>query len=422
MPLDISIPSTSVSSTADKPFTIYTIRIQQPIRTITTAKRYSDFVRLHTDLTAQAGGTPPPATLPGKSWWFTRTVNNPTMTEQRRRDLEQYLRAVEAADDGRWRHTSAWRTFLQLGTTMRSSPYSEHGVKGTANGNTNGGGGHWEPGKGGAVGIRDPATWLAVHQELKGNLHQARLALTRREQAQTAQQQHEAGAAAKKYLVLAGTLISALDDGLRRLSGGGGGSGGAGAAGNRMKNGRAPVFVDDDSDAPVEKLGDGELRRRRDLLSGARKEKEGLEGVLGALAVKSLAAGGSGAGAPASTGVAAAPADKAHLFRGGLNGGVGGGANGLASKRTLGAPAAKETSRTRELDNTGVVQLQRQLMREQDEDVADLSHAVRRMREMGVQINDELQLQNEMLRMLDDDVDRVDSKVRVAKKRIDKIR
>ncbi|KAK0640278.1 putative syntaxin-8B [Lasiodiplodia hormozganensis] len=404
MPMDISIPSTSVSSSTDKPFTIYTIRIQQPIRTITVAKRYSDFVQLHADLTAQSGGAPPPAPLPSKSWWFTRTVNNPAMTEQRRRGLEAYLRAVEAADDGRWRHTSAWRTFLQLGTTMRSSPYSENGG---ANGGVNGtGGGHWEPGRGGAVGIRDPATWLAVHQELKGNLHQARLALTRREQAQTAQQQHEAGAAAKKYLVLAGTLISALDDGLRRLSGNGGGN---------NRNGRAGGAADFVGDAPVEKLGEGELRRRRDLLSGARKEKEGLEGVLGAMAVKSLAAGGSGAGAPASAGAAATPADKAHLFRG-MNGANG---NGAVSKRTLGA---KETTRTRELDNQGVLQLQRQIMQEQDEDVADLSTAVRRMREMGIQINDELQLQNEMLRMLDDDVDRVDSKVRVAKKRIDKIR
>ncbi|KAB2571796.1 putative snare complex subunit protein [Lasiodiplodia theobromae] len=403
MPMDISIPSTSVSSSTDKPFTIYTIRIQQPIRTITVAKRYSDFVQLHADLTAQSGGAPPPAPLPSKSWWFTRTVNNPAMTEQRRRGLEAYLRAVEAADDGRWRHTSAWRTFLQLGTTMRSSPYSENGG---ANGVNSTGGGHWEPGRGGAVGIRDPATWLAVHQELKGNLHQARLALTRREQAQTAQQQHEAGAAAKKYLVLAGTLISALDDGLRRLSGNGGGN---------NRNGRAGGAADYVGDAPVEKLGEGELRRRRDLLSGARKEKEGLEGVLGAMAVKSLAAGGSGAGAPASAGAAATPADKAHLFRG-MNGANG---NGAVSKRTLGA---KETTRTRELDNQGVLQLQRQIMQEQDEDVADLSTAVRRMREMGIQINDELQLQNEMLRMLDDDVDRVDSKVRVAKKRIDKIR
>ncbi|GME54096.1 putative snare complex subunit protein [Neofusicoccum parvum] len=384
MPLDISIPTTTVSST-DKPFTIYTISIRQPIRTITLSKRYSDFTRFHADVTEQAGGTPPPAPLPGKSW-FSRTVNNPAMTEARRRDLEAYLRAIENADDGRWRHTSAWRTFLQLGTQRSlaapgSSP--RHSL---------------EPGRGGNVGIRDPATWLAVHQDLKSNLHQARLALTRREQAQTAQQQHEAGAAAKKYLVLAGTAISALDAGLKTLSG-------AGAAQN--------------GDVAVERLGDGELRRRKDLLSSARKEKEGLEGVLGALAVKALSQGGSGAGASASAlsngAASASPADKAHLFRGGN-----GSATSVRTGRTLGAPAP-ETQRTRELDNGGVVQLQRQIMREQDEDVADLGKAVRRMREMGVEINDELQLQNEMLRMLDDDVDRVGSKIDVAKKRIAKI-
>lgn len=309
------------------------------------------------------------------------------MTEARRRDLEAYLRAIEAANDGRWRHTSAWRTFLQLGTQRLSAASDNH--KGN------------EPGSRG-LGIKDPATWLAVHQDLKANLHQARLALTRREQAQTAQQQHEAGAAAKKYLVLAGTLIAALDAGLKTLAGNTGGKGGTG-------------------DVAVEKLGDGELRRRRDLVSGARKEKEGLEGVLGALAVKTLAAGGSGAGASASTlsssGAAATPADKAHLFR--VNGG--GSSTSLSSKRTLGAPAA-ETQRTRELDNQGVVQLQRQIMHEQDEDVADLGKAIRRMREMGVQINDELQLQNDLLRLMDDDVDRVGGKIDVAKKRIAKIR
>lgn len=384
MPLDITIPSTSVSST-DKPFTIYTVSIRQPIRTITVVKRYSDFVRLHADITEQAGA-PPPAPLPSKSW-FSRTVNNPAMTEQRRRDLEAYLRAIEASDDARWRHTSAWRTFLQLGTSARPLDGGS-----SANGHS------LEPGRNGQLGIKDPATWLAVHQDLKSNLHQARLALTRREQAQTTQGQHEAGAAAKKYLVLAGTLISALDAGLKTLSGSGKQSSG---------------------DVAVEKLGDGELRRRRDLLSGARKEKEGLEGVLGALAVKSLAAGGSGAGAAASTlssGAAATPGDKAHLFRG-----ANGSATSVSSRRTLGAPAP-ETQRTRELDNNGVVQLQRQIMREQDEDVQDLGKAVRRMRELGVQINDELQLQDDMLRMLDDDVDRVGGKIDVAKKRIAKIR
>ncbi|OCL06799.1 hypothetical protein AOQ84DRAFT_296300, partial [Glonium stellatum] len=90
-------------------------------------------------------------------------------------------------------------------------------------------------------------------------------------------------------------------------------------------------------------------------------------------------------------------------------------------RRVLGAPA-KETERTRELDNEGVLQLQKQVMAEQDEDLVDLAKVARRMREMGVQINEELVLQNQMLGLLDEDVDRVEGKMKVAKKRIDKIK
>ncbi|KAK7559726.1 hypothetical protein IWX49DRAFT_522932, partial [Phyllosticta citricarpa] len=375
MPLDISIPNTTVSSTP-KPFTIYNISIRQPLRTLTLAKRYTDFVKLHDALTGQTGA-PPPAPLPAKSW-FSRTVNNPQLTEQRRVALEVYLRAIENDPDPRWRHSSAWRTFLDLGT---SGQRKSEGIAGSAG----------APGAGGGVSVRDAATWLSVFQELKGQLHAARVALTRREQAQSAQAQHEAGAAAKKGLVLAGTLIAALDEGLRR-------------------------GFSDDMFPYGDKLGEGELRRRRDLIASARKEKEGLEGVLSAMVVKSISTANAPSSSTSSTaGAAANPADKAHLF----HNGNGASSTTTTSRRTLGAP--QETARTRELDNSGVLQLQKQIMHEQDEDVVDLTKALRRMREMGVQINDELQLQNEMLRMLDDDVERVGGKIDIAKNRIKKI-
>ncbi|KAK7531574.1 uncharacterized protein J3D65DRAFT_559796 [Phyllosticta citribraziliensis] len=380
MPLDISIPTTTVSSTA-KPFTIYNISIRQPLRTLKLPKRYTDFVKLHDTLTAQTGA-PPPAPLPAKSW-FARTVNNPQLTEQRRVALEAYLRAIENDPDARWRHSSAWRTFLDLGT---SGQRKSEGASSAAG-----------PGIGGGVSVRDAATWLSVFQELKGQLHAARVALTRREQAQSAQAQHEAGAAAKKGLVLAGTLIAALDEGLRVLGGG---------AESNNGNGRKKG----------DRLGEGELRRRRDLIASARKEKEGLEGVLSAMVVKNISTANAPSSSTSSTaGAAANPADKAHLF----HNGNGSSTTTTTSRRTLGAP--QETARTRELDNSGVLQLQKQIMSEQDEDVVDLTKALRRMREMGVQINDELQLQTEMLRMLDDDVERVGGKIDVAKNRIKKI-
>ena len=89
----------------------------------------------------------------------------------------------------------------------------------------------------------------------------------------------------------------------------------------------------------------------------------------------------------------------------------------VASGRVLG----RESDKTRALDNQGVLQLQTQMMQEQDEDVMVLARAVARQRELGMQIQEELVVQNEMLGMLDEDVTRVQGKMDVASKRIGKI-
>ena len=44
------------------------------------------------------------------------------------------------------------------------------------------------------------------------------------------------------------------------------------------------------------------------------------------------------------------------------------------------------------------------------------------MREMGVAINEEVVQQNALLGLFEEDVQRVDGKIRIAKKRIEKIR
>lgn len=209
--------------------------------------------------------------------------------------------------------------------------------------------------------ITTAAGWLDAHAQLKSQLHEARMALNRREQATQTSVQHEAGAGAKKSLVRAGTLIAQLEDGLRRLSG-------------SNKGGS------DDWDG--DRLGEGEIRRRRDMLSAARKEREGLEGVLNTLAVKSTLAG-----------AVQKSLDNQQVNEGAKKGLIG---SGPKTGRVLGAPA-QETERTRELDNEGVLQLQKQIMKEQDLDVDDLAKVVRRMREMGIQINEELEEQSTML-------------------------
>jgi regulator of vacuolar morphogenesis len=183
----------------------------------------------------------------------------------------------------------------------------------------------------------------------------------------------EAGAAAKKALVKGGTLVVALTEGLRSMQEAG-------------------------------RLGDGELRRRRDLLSAARVEREGLEKLSNSMS--SSFAGGHRDGAPSSS-------DKIMLLGSASSSGSRGG-------RVLGTPI-QETSRTRELDHGGLLQLQKQVIHEQDQEVNALTSIVRRQKEMGLAIKGEVDRQVEMLTRLNEDVDRVEAKTKVANNRLKKM-
>ncbi|OAP54513.1 hypothetical protein AYL99_10961 [Fonsecaea erecta] len=361
--VEISIPNTTISG-GSKPYTIYNVTLRLPLRSFTVQKRYSDFLVLHNGLTDQVG-SPPPCTLPAKSW-FQRTVSNPQLTEERRLGLETYLKTINEIDDSRWRSTSVWRAFLNLPSSFANQTSSNAGaIHSVISG----------PGGGGAP-ITDPVIWLDVHRDLKTQLQDARLNLTNRDQASTPQKQHEASAAAKSHLVKAGSLIAALEEGLANIQ-------------NATEGGWGG-----------QKLGEGEVRRRKDLLASAKKDRDGLENLLNAMATKTKL-----------DNAVASMQETQHLMGNGNNKPkVGGG-------RVLG----KETAETRELDNQGVLQLQKQKMADQDLDVEELRKIVQRQKELGIAINQELEVQNEMLRMVDEDVDRVHGKIQIAKRRIGKI-
>lgn len=381
--LQISIPTTSTATDNDnnKPYTLYHVQLTLPIRIHETRKRYSDFVALYETLTAQTGA-PPPASLPPKSW-LRRTVNNPALTETRRIALEAFLRAILEAEDPRWRSSTAWRAFLNL-------PTADSTRLGTKQGQSLGLG---VP----EATIVDPNEWLDVHRQVKTHIHNARQLLKKREAAQTAQEQHAVSADAKAALVRAAAAIASLHTSLAALG--------------RKKGGHGGDDDDGGWGAPGS-LGDGEIRRRRDLLGASKKEVESLETSLRSLVVKNAGSMLNGA----SAGAVATDSDKEALWRG-----TGAATGTHRSARVLGGPA-KETERTRELGNAGVLQLQRQIMAEQEEDVLEIGKAVSRMKEMGIMINEELVVQNQMLGLLDQDVGRVEGKIGVAKKKIGKIR
>lgn len=363
-PLEISIPSTILSSDpTSKPYTLYNLTLRLPLRTFVLQKRYSDFLTLHNSLTSQVSSAPP-APLPSKSW-FKSTAKSPELTEERRAGLEKYLRAIAESPDKQWRETSVWRAFLNLPNTGGSGGSVKSELVAQSQ--------RGPVGQGEAA--KDPTVWLDIHRELKGCLHDARLALGRRDSANSVSAQHEAGASAKRALVKAGGLLRDLEEGLK------GGE---------------------------KDLGAGEVRRRKDLLGSARVEKDGLEKLATSLAVKAQSsASSSSSAAPAST------QDKTSLFGPNVTRPTG---------RVLGGPPIPETDKTRELDNEGVLQLQKQLMKDQDLDVEELGKIVRRQKEMGMAIHGELEYQNELLKTVDENADRVAKKVEVAKKRIGKIR
>src|SRR5204863_5434115 len=118
------------------------------------------------------------------------------------------------------------------------------------------------------------------------------------------------------------------------------------------------------------RLGEGELSRRKDLLANARKERDGLEYLLIAMTTKSKL-----------DNAVSLIQDKEAL---------------VGNKPKVGRILGKETDKTRELDNPGVLQLQKQIMEDQDLGVEDLRKIVARQKELGIAIHNELQIQNEM--------------------------
>ncbi|KAL1840195.1 hypothetical protein VTJ49DRAFT_725 [Mycothermus thermophilus] len=353
-PLEISIPTTSLHTPSDgsKPYTLYNITLRLPLSSFVVQRRYSDFAALHKELTAQVG-SPPPAPLPAKSW-LRSTVSSPELTEQRRQGLETYLRAVAEPPDRRWRDTPAWRAFLNLPALPSGRASS------LASGSGQDGVGVVLP----AVNLRDanvaaasdPATWVDLNKEMKRELKAAQAALERREHATEAAEQLEAEAVARKALIRAGSLLGPLEEGL----------------GIMKEKGR---------------LGPGEYNRRKGVLEAAKGEKEGLD----QLATQKLVRRGTdpASGGNSWAGAASESDGRARLLQ-----------TTQASRRPAGRQLGRplpETERTRELDNEGVLQLQKETMREQDEDLGVLARVLRKQNLLARAMLHHIDEDNELL-------------------------
>jgi regulator of vacuolar morphogenesis len=281
-----------------------------------------------------------------KKHFLTTTLNNPALIEERRKGLEEYLQAIANSEDSRWRDSPPWRTFLNLPVL------NKHGKKDEK------------------VTEED---WLEIHKQAKTLLQDARQHLSRRTTAPTIKDQHSASAAAKRCLVLAGTKVTALQNGLYSL--------------------------ETDSRSGI---GEGEIRRRRDLIRELNAEILGLERLSQAIATQRTTLSIPNASEQPQNQLFSKPTTTQ-----------------TSSRRVFGAPP--ETVRTKGVDNAGVLQLQTQIMQEQDEQMDDFLRQVRRTKEIAGQINEELESQIDLLDGLDHDVDRVQGKIKRADKQAKKL-
>ena len=226
---------------------------------------------------------------------------------------------------------------------------------------------------------------MEIHKQAKILLQDARQHLSRRSFAPTIKDQHSASAAAKRCLVLAGTKVTTLQNQLNSVE---------------QEHGKIA-------------LGEGELRRRRDLVRELNTEILGLERLSQAIATQRTTLSMPNASEQPSNPLFASHSPQPQLQQATSKGAV-------SSRRVFGAP--RETERTKGLDNQEVLQLQETIMHEQDEQMDEFLQQVRRTRGMAEQINEELVSQLNLLDGLEDDVDRVEGKMKRASRRADKLK
>lgn len=90
----------------------------------------------------------------------------------------------------------------------------------------------------------------------------------------------------------------------------------------------------------------------------------------------------------------------------------------FAGSSGQGAPSGQETIQTAELNATGLLSLQQEIMSQQDRDLESLEHSVAGTKHIALQINEETTLHNRLLEDLDEEVSATSSRMKAAQRRL----
>lgn len=345
-----------------KPHVVYRIEIQAHVRSWQMWRRYSEFVELHTELTKSTGSSPPAPLPPKNSLAILRGPfrDSSNMTEERRAGLETYLRAIISAKDDKWRECYAFRDFLGV-------PVGRVGTM--AEGST-------------SSKQFSSSSWLDEHLELQAKIRDIRADINKRDALSDrgdVSASHTANVQAKKKLAEALSRVRTLTQGLQELG--------------------------------MAAMAQGELQRRTDMVARLQDDCEKLGKMVTVTRQASRPTAAPGPSSRGFTNVTITPeSDRATLL-----------SLSKPVTRVFGAKKPQETEMTRPLDDQGLVQLQNTQMEQQDGQLATLTHILQRQRHLGEAISAELAVHNELLDELNNDVDRVGSKLSSAKKQLNRL-
>ncbi|GAA6031801.1 hypothetical protein JCM8097_001996 [Rhodosporidiobolus ruineniae] len=355
-----------------EPHVEFTIAVSLPSRTYRLQQRYSAFEALQHVLTSQCGAAPP-RPLPPKHPLSRLSVLNPFGSKelpddqltQRQEGLSDWLRAILADRDPRWRSSRVFKDFLA------APPDDGQGATG---GQAGGAGRDWTP-----------TTWMAKRTAAEDLVRTLRAQLDKRD-ALLLDSSSSAHAVARE-------VKSGLVDAVRRLS--------------ELTRGLEALAKQGMTEGEVQRRGAMVQRLQADVEELGKKAGSGPR--VGAARTMPGGYGGGGRDEPPPS------ATRTALL----------GGAGKAPTRVLGAAAAAggslETPETRPLDNGGIMQLQQQYMDDQDSKLEGLTAALRRQRHLGEMINQELALQEDVLNSLESGTTRVQNKMKAATKQMKKL-
>lgn len=163
------------------------------------------------------------------------------------------------------------------------------------------------------------------------------------------------------------------------------------------------------------KVGDGEKRRREELVENFKVERDNLRRMIDA-GVRTAR------DTTSTSAISNSSASAGNTMPGGSSALFAGMPNQPKTGRVFGRQQPpEETTETRPLDDRQLLQLQQTKMENQDGQLGELSKILRRQRKMGEEIHQEIGEQTEMLEDIDQEVGKVGGKLQRAKRDMNKL-